>query len=80
MSKSIERTLNFEFSIIEGEVVRELQTVFKELNESFKQRKSYDEYYYANNTKVTLTISKINKLNKLNYNVLIDSEYVLITY
>ena len=79
MSKSIERTLNFEFSIIEGEVVRELQTVFKELNESFKQRKSYDEYYYTN-TKVTLTISKINKLNKLNYNVLIDSEYVLITY
>ena len=79
MSKSIERTLNFEFSIIEGEVVRELQTVFKELNESFKQRKSYDEYYYTN-TKVTLTISKINKLNKLHYNVLIDSEYVLITY
>tara|TARA_R110001606_G_C14845373_1_gene586375 strand:- start:44 stop:280 length:237 start_codon:yes stop_codon:yes gene_type:complete len=78
MSKE-ERTLNFEFSIIEGEVVRELQTVFKELNESFKQRKSYDEYYYTN-TKVTLTISKINKLNKLHYNVLIDSEYVLITY
>jgi|10_taG_2_1085330.scaffolds.fasta_scaffold68319_4 aminopeptidase-like protein len=75
-----ERILNFEFTTIVGEVVRELQTVFKELNESFEQRKSYDEYYYATNTKVTLTISKINKLNKLHYNVLIDSEYVLITY
>jgi len=75
-----ERILNFKFNIIEGKVVEELQTVFKELNGSFKQRKSYDEYYYTTDTKVTLTISKINKLNKLHYNVLIDSEYVLITY
>jgi hypothetical protein len=74
-----ERILNFESGIIEGEVVRELQVIFKELNESFKQRKSYDEYYYTN-TKVLLSMSKIIKLNELCYSIKIDSEYMLITY
>lgn len=74
-----ERILNFESGIIEGEVVRELQVIFKELNESFKQRKSYDEYYYTT-TKVLLSMSKIIKLNELCYSIKIDSEYMLITY
>ena len=78
MSKE-ERILNFESGIIEGEVVRELQVIFKELNESFKQKKSYDEYYYTN-TKVLLSMSKIIKLNELCYSIKIDSEYMLITY
>ena len=77
--KKIERVVNFESGIIEGDVVRELQDIFKELNESFKQRKSYDEYYYTT-TKVTVDISKIDKLNELFYKVVIDSEHILITY
>ena len=77
--KKIERVVNFESGIIEGGVVRELQDIFKELNESFKQRKSYDEYYYTT-TKVTLDISKIDKLNELLYKVVIDSKHILITY
>ena len=79
MSKSIERTLNFESGIIYGEIVRELQSVFKELNESFKQRKSYDEYYYTT-TKVSLSMPQIIKLNELYYTTIIDSESILITY
>ena len=78
MSK-IERVLNFNSGIIEGEIVRELQDIFKELNESFKQRKTYDEYYYTT-TRVTVNISQIEKLNELHYQVLIDSAYILITY
>jgi hypothetical protein len=78
MSK-IERVVIFESGIIEGEVVRELQGIFKELNESFKQRKTYDEYYYTT-ARVTVNISQIDKLNELYYKVLIDSEYMLITY
>lgn len=77
--KKIERVVNFESGIIEGGVVRELQDIFKELNESFKQRKSYDEYYYTT-TKVTVDISKIDKLNELLYKVVIDSKHILITY
>lgn len=77
--KKIERVVNFESGIIEGDVVRELQDIFKELNESFKQRKSYDEYYYTT-TKVTVDISKIDKLNELLYKVVIDSKHILITY
>ena len=77
--KKIERVVNFESGSIEGGVVRELQDIFKELNESFKQRKSYDEYYYTT-TKVTVDISKIDKLNELLYKVVIDSNHILITY
>ena len=79
MMSKIERVLNFNSGIIEGEIVRELQDIFKELNESFKQRKTYDEYYYTT-TRVTVNISQIEKLNELHYQVLIDSEHILITY
>ena len=74
-----ERILNFESGIIEGKIVRDIQSVFKELNESFKQRKSYDEYYYTN-TKVSLSMSQIIKLNELYYTTIIDSDHIVITY
>lgn len=74
-----ERILNFESGIIEGEIVRDIQSVFKELNESFKQRKSYDEYYYTN-TKVSLSMPQIIKLNELYYTTIIDSDHIVITY
>lgn len=73
-----ERILNFESGIIEGKIVRDVQSVFKELNESFKQRKSYDEYYYTN-TKVSLSMSQIIKLNELYYTTIIDSDHIVIT-
>ena len=72
MMSKIERVLNFNSGIIEGEIVGELQDIFKELNESFKKRKTYDEYYY-NTTRVTVNISQIEKLNELHYQVLILS-------
>ncbi len=79
-NKTIERTLNFEKDmIIHEDIVKHVKSVFKELNESFKQIKDYDEYHYTT-TKVSLSISQIDKLNELYYTTIIDSEYILITY
>jgi len=80
MSKSIQRTLNFEKDmIIHEDIVKHVKSVFKELNESFKQIKDYDEYHYTT-TKVSLSISQIDKLNELYYTTIIDSEHIFITY
>lgn len=64
----MERTLRFNDGIIEGEVVRELQEIFPELVDSFRQRKSYDEYYY-DETNIRIDLHNIEELNNLLYEI-----------
>lgn len=49
--------------IVEGDKMRDLRDVFPEIENSFLQRKSYDEYYYSE-TEVELTIEKLHILTK----------------
>tara|TARA_R110001592_G_scaffold347947_1_gene641752 strand:- start:2619 stop:2861 length:243 start_codon:yes stop_codon:yes gene_type:complete len=80
MSKSKKRTLKFERGmIIHEDIVKHVKSVFKELNESFKQIKDYDEYHYTT-TKVSLSMSQIDKLNELYFTTIIDSYHIEITY
>ena len=57
--------------IVEGDVMRDLQGVFPEIENSFLQRKTYDEYYYSE-TKVEMTIDKLSILTEeMNFRVTI---------
>ena len=49
--------------IVEGDKVRDLKDIFPEIENSFLQRETYDEYYYSE-TKVELTIEKLNILTE----------------
>jgi hypothetical protein len=48
--------------IISGDVMRETIEVFPELKDSFKQRRSFDEYYFTE-TEVFVDIERIEQLN-----------------
>lgn len=71
------RTLRIKDGIIGGDKVRRILEVFPEIETKFTQRKTYDEYYY-NETKVELSIQKIDDLNQLNFSVIIDFEDVIV--
>jgi hypothetical protein len=71
------RVLKFNSGIISGEFVREIIDKFPITEDSFLQRKQYDEYYY-NLTEVELTIELINKLTDLGFKVIIDYESIII--
>lgn len=71
--------LLLEDGIIEGDVVRELQGTFPELQDSFRQRKSYDEYYY-DETNVRIDIQDVKGLIHNNYSVEFSGDYITIKY
>jgi len=73
----IKRVLNFNQGIIPGEDVRDLQEIFPEIKDSFRQRKSFDEYYY-DSTKVELNINQIQSLNEICYHPKISKEEIII--
>ena len=73
----MERILIFEDGIIQGDIVREIKSIFPETIDSFRQRKSYDEYYYVE-TNVNVDINKINELNTLHYSVEITKSEIKI--
>jgi hypothetical protein len=57
--------------IVEGDKVRDLKDIFPEIENSFLQRKTYDEYYYSE-TKVEVTIDKLHILTEeMNFRVTI---------
>lgn len=57
--------------IVEGDKVRDLKDIFPEIENSFLQRETYDEYYYSE-TKVELTIEKLHILTEeMNFRVTI---------
>ena len=57
----MELTLEFDTGIIDGDTMRFISEVFN-IRETFKRRKSYDEYYFEFGTKITLDIGKLAKL------------------
>jgi hypothetical protein len=74
----MERILNLEQGIICGDTVRDILEVFPEIESRFRQRKTYDEYYFDGAT-VVLTIDIIARLNQLDFKVSIGWEEVVLT-
>ena len=61
--------------IIDGDKVRDICEVFGEkLFDSFKQRKTYDEYYYQYPIDIIVTTEHIQKLMDLNYKIIFYSD------
>lgn len=61
--------IRFNQGIIAGYEVRDLLEVFPELENSFEQRKQYDEYYFEKN-EVELNIDKLEQLsNKFRFEI-----------
>lgn len=74
----MKRILNLEQGIISGDILRDIIEVFPEIENKFRQRKSYDEYYFTDAT-VELSIDKIQSLNQLGFKVSINWETVILS-
>jgi hypothetical protein len=72
------RILTLEQGIIGGDTVRDILEVFPEIENSFRQRKTYDEFYFDGAT-VELTIEKISSLNQLGFKVSINWEKIVLS-
>jgi hypothetical protein len=72
------RILTLEQGIIGGDTVRDILEVFPEIENSFRQRKTYDEFYFDGAT-VELTIEKISSLNQLGFKVSINWEEIVLS-
>jgi hypothetical protein len=53
----MKRILIFKDGIIRGDIKRDIIDIFPETEHSFKQRKTFDEYYY-DNTEVEIDLDK----------------------
>jgi hypothetical protein len=73
----MKRNLVFTSGIIGGDLVRSVTEVFPNIEDKFRQRKTYDEYYFDGG-KVTLTIEAIQSLNDLDLAVTIGWEDIII--
>ena len=71
----MKRILYLEQRIIGGYIVRDILKIFPGIEDSFIQRKTYDEYYFKDAT-IELDIDKIASLNKLGFRVSITCEEV----
>ena len=65
---TLKRELELNDGIIEGTKMRRIIDIFPHLSTSFRQRKSYDEYYY-DGAFVELSIDNINELNDSGFKV-----------
>ena len=72
------RILTLEQGIIGGDTVRDILEVFPEIENRFRQRKTYDEFYFDSAT-VELTIEKISSLNQLGFKVSINWEEIVLS-
>jgi hypothetical protein len=73
----MKRNLVFTSGIIGGDLVRSVTEVFPNIEDKFRQRKTYDEYYFDGGT-VTLTIETIQSLNDLDLAVKINYQDIII--
>lgn len=76
------RFLNFKRNghldgIISGDDMRDIIEVFPELKDSFKQRKSFDEYYF-DSKEVFIDIERLQQLNDKWYDFQISSDNIFI--
>lgn len=69
------RDLKLENGIIGGETVRDILEVFPDIENRFRRRKTYDEFYF-DGARVELTIDIIEALNRLGFQVSINYEEV----
>jgi len=74
----MKRNLVFTSGIICGDLVRSVTEVFPNIEDKFRQRKTYDEYYFDGG-KVTLTIEAIQSLNDLDLAININYEDIIIS-
>ena len=72
------RILTLKQGIIGGDTVRDILEVFPEIENRFRQRKTYDEFYFDGST-VELTIEKISSLNQLGFKVSINWEGIVLS-
>lgn len=73
------RELNIDQGIIDGDSKRFIESYISSEVITFRQRKSYDEYYWDIHSKVDLDSLLIDKLSEYFSHVLIDSVEILIT-
>ena len=64
-------------SIIGGEDMRDIVSIFPELKDQFTQRKTYDEYYYTSK-EVFITTEIIDALTSNWYSIKITSSEIII--
>jgi hypothetical protein len=69
----MKRTLQLE-GIIIGELMRDIIEIFPETKDSFRQRKTYDEYYY-DETVVEVDLDRIESVNNY-YLITFSKEYI----
>jgi len=58
-------TVESKYGVVEGDSMRYIISIIPELEPSFKQRKSYDEYYFTTpSTQIDITLDQIVHLSK----------------
>ena len=65
--------------LLEGSIVRELSELIPNIESSFTQRKQYDEYYF-NETEIDVTLDLIQKLNNMDYDVVISKDLIKVNF
>jgi uncharacterized protein YqgV (UPF0045/DUF77 family) len=58
-------TVESKYGVVEGDSMRDIIDIIPELEPTFKQRKSYDEYYFNPlSTQIEVTMQQIIELSK----------------
>jgi hypothetical protein len=73
----MKRNLVFTSGIISGDLVRTVAEIFPIVEDRFRQRKSYDEYYF-DGCEVTVTLEAIESLNDSDLAVKINYQEIII--
>ena len=73
----MKRKLKFDQGIISGDIVRSVVEVFPVIEDRFRQRKTYDEYYFDGAT-VEVTVEAIQHLNDSDMSAEINWEEIKI--
>lgn len=63
--------------IICGEVKRDLEEIFPNASEYFRQRKQYDEYYFSSFS-VIIELEHLELLNDKGYSFELSKDYIII--
>lgn len=74
----MKRLIRFNQGIIGGDDKEDLVEILPQLESSFKQRKTYHEYYFTD-TEVELSLAEIERISR-NFVVLLDYEELIIKF
>ncbi len=78
LGKTMKQILILRDGITAGDQVRTILEIFPYIKESFRQRKTYDEYYFDGST-VELTIETIQSLIQAGFKVTLNHDEVIIS-